>query len=117
MKFNINGKIILKKAGEEIMVPKGTKHSIANKGQEQVEMIVKYVPCADTHRLFQILTTLGETKPVTMKTMMQAFYITKQLKLKPFSTPQPAIVNSIIVSIITFIGKLSGWDKLVSKFK
>jgi len=116
MKFKVNGKTIIKKPGENIMVPKGIKHSIANAGKEQVEMIVKYMPCSDTHRFFEIVSTLDNIKPATMKTLMQALYIADKLKLKQFSHPQPMIANNIIMFILKVAGKLAGWDKLVNKF-
>lgn len=116
MKFNVNGKPIIKKAGEEIMVPKGIKHSISNAGKEQVEMNVKYMPCSDTHRFFEIISALDSIKPATMKTLMQSLYIADKLKLKQFSHPQPMVANNIIMFMLKVVGKLSGWDKLVNKF-
>jgi len=113
MKFAVNGKTIIKKAGEEIIVTKGIKHSISNAGREQVEMIVKYMPCSDTHRFFEIISTLDDTKPATVKTLMQALYIANQLKLEQFSHPQPMVANNIIIGILKVVGKLSNWDKLV----
>ena len=117
MNFKVNGETIVKKAGEQIMVPKGTTHAISNKGKEEVEMTVKYMPCADTHRLFEILAAFNAEKPATMMTMMKTFYVMHQLKLKPFSTPQPAFANSIMVNVVSLMGKLSGWDKLVKQFQ
>jgi quercetin dioxygenase-like cupin family protein len=113
MKFKVNGKTILKKAGEEIIIPKGIKHSIANAGKEKVEMTVKYMPCSDTHHFFEIISTLDNIKPATMKTLMQALFIADQLNLKQFSHPQPMIANKIIMFILKGVGKLSNWDKLV----
>jgi len=116
MKFNVNGKTILKRAGEEIMIPKGMKHSIANAGNEQVEMTVKYVPCSDTHLFFGIVSALDDDSPATMKTLMQALYIADRLKLEQFSHPQPMVANTIMF-ILRVVGKLSNWDRLVKRFQ
>jgi hypothetical protein len=67
--------------------------------------------------MFQIIATLDETKPGSTMNFVKCFYISPRIGLKEFSTPQPAIAMTIINSIVTIIGKLSGWDKLVSKFK
>jgi quercetin dioxygenase-like cupin family protein len=107
MKFKVNGKTLIKKAGEEITVPKGVKHSIANAGKEQVEMTVKYMSCTDTARFFEIIATLDETKAASTKTLMQALYIADRLKLKQFSHPQPMFANHIIMFILKLTGKLS----------
>jgi mannose-6-phosphate isomerase-like protein (cupin superfamily) len=115
MKFKVNGKTIIKKTGEEIMVPKGVKHSIANVGIEQVEMNVKYMPCSDTHRFFEIVASLDEIKPATPKTLMQSLYIADKMQLKQFSHPQPMLANNIIMSMLKIVGKVSGWDKLVQR--
>jgi len=117
MRFNVNGKTLIKKAGEEMMVPKGMKHSIANAGNEQVEVTVRYMPCSDTHRFFEIVSTLDDERPATMKTLMQALYIADRLKLQQFSHPQPMMVNNMITLILKAIGRLSNWDRLVRRFQ
>ena len=117
MKFKVNGKTIIKKAGEELMIPKGTGHSIANAGREEVEMTVKYMPCADTHRMFEILAILNESKPGSMINMMKYFYLVPRLGLKEFSAPRPAFVTGIMNGMVTVMGTLSGWDKLINQFR
>ena len=107
----------MRKAGQEIMVPKGITHSIANGGKTQVEMTVTYSPCADIHRMFEILSVLNESRPGSMLNMMQYIYMAPKLGLKEFSVPQPAFALHIINGIVTIWGKLAGWDKLVPKFK
>ena len=117
MKFKVDGKTIYKKAGEEIMVPKGIEHSISNAGTEEVEMTVKYLPCADVHRFFEIITTFDELNPGSMSSLFKAFYIGERIGLKDFSTPKSAVVTGIIKGIVTITGKVSGWDKLIPQFK
>lgn len=117
MRFVVNGKAITKKAGEEIVVPRGVKHSIKNAGSEQVEMNVKYVPCADTHRLFEVVAAFDEKDPGKVMNMFKAFYICHKLKVKEFSAPQPAFVGSILKSIVFVMGRLNGWDKHIEQFR
>jgi quercetin dioxygenase-like cupin family protein len=116
MKFTMNGKTIMKKAGEELYVPKLTPHTQANAGNETAELVISFHPCADTHRLFQILSIIEPNQSISMTTMMKAMYIMDKLKMKQFSHPHPAMANSIIYSIVNIMGKLSGWDKLITKY-
>ena len=115
--FRVNGKTILKKEGEELLVPKGTPHSIRNRTDKEIEIIVTYSPCADTHRMFEIMTILDESNSGSMKTLMKYFYLSPRLGLKPFSTPHPAIASKTINLIATVIGKCSGWDKHLRSFR
>lgn len=110
--FTVDGKEVTKKAGEELLVPKLVPHSISAKSQA-VKMKVTFTPCADTHRLFEILAAVEPTEVISIKTMSKAMYVMHQMKLRQFSNPHPAIANSIIYAIVIFIGKLAGWDKLV----
>ncbi len=116
MKFTVNGKVIMKKAGEELYVPKLTPHTQANAGNETAELQVSFLPCADTHHLFQMLAFAEPAKPVSTITMMKAMYVMDQLKLKQFSHPHPAFANSLILGIVNAMGKLSGWNKLVASY-
>ncbi len=115
--FQLNGEKILKKAGEEFFVPRGTVHSVNNTFPGQTAITVKYSPCEDTHRMFQILAALDESNPGSTINMMKYFYLVPRLGLKEFSAIHPAFVMSIMNGIVSIIGKLSGWDKLIDKFK
>ena len=115
--FKVNGKKIIKKKGEILMLPKGTVHSITNPVKGQIGLTVKYSPCADTHRMFEIIVSLDNDKPGTVMNMVKYFYLSPRLGLKEFSVPHPAFAMKLINGIVTVVGKLSGWDKLISKFK
>lgn len=115
--FLVNGEKITKKNGEELFVPKGTIHSVTNSYKEQSEVTVTYSPCADTHRMFQILSTLDKEKPDNMMNMMKYFYLVPRLGLREFSAVSPAFLMVIMNGLVTVVGKLSGWDKLIDRFK
>jgi quercetin dioxygenase-like cupin family protein len=115
--FQVNGEKITKKDGEEFFVPKGTVHSVTNAIKGQSGMTVKYSPCADTHRMFQILSTLDKENTGSIMNMMKYFYLVPRLELKEFSAVSPVFLMSIMNGIITIMGKLSGWDKLVDRFR
>ncbi|MCZ2278550.1 MAG: cupin domain-containing protein [Bacteroidia bacterium] len=115
--FQVNGEKITKKVGEEFFVPKGTVHSVTNAIKGQSGMTVKYSPCADTHRMFQILSTLDKENTGSIMNMIKYFYLVPRLELKEFSAVSPAFLMSIMNVIITIMGKLSGWDKLVDRFR
>lgn len=115
--FQVNGKRIIKKVGEEFFVPKGTVHSVTNIVKGQSAMRVKYTPCADTHRMFEIIIDLDQNKPGSMVNMIKYFYLVPRLGLKEFSAISPKFIMSTMNSFATIIGKLSGWDKMISKYK
>lgn len=115
--FTVNGEKILKKLGEELFVPKGATHSITNPIKGQIGLAVVYSPCADTHRMFEIIATLDEAKPGSVMNLLKYFYLVPKLGLKEFSSPTPAFVMSIMNFIVSIIGGLSGWSKLVKQFK
>ncbi len=115
--FLVQGEKITKKTGEQFFVPKGTVHSVTNPVNGKSEVTVQYSPCADTHRMFHILSTLDEERPGSMMNMMKYFYLVPRLGLKEFSTVSPAYLMRILNGLVTVTGKLSGWDKLIDKFK
>ena len=117
VEFKVNGETILKKAGEELLVKKGIPHSITNNTKEEIAVKVKYTPCADIHRMFLIMATLDKSNPGSSLNIAKYFYLVPRLGLKEFSTPQPEIIFKILTVVFTAVGKLSGWDKLVEKFK
>ena len=115
--FTVNGEKIIKKEGEVLLVPKGIRHSIKNPVKGQIGLTVKYSPCSDTHRMFEIVATLDQANPGSIMNMVKYFYLAPKLGLKEFSTPQPAFAMIVISAVVTVMGKLYGWDKLISKFK
>ncbi|MBK7762688.1 MAG: cupin domain-containing protein [Bacteroidetes bacterium] len=115
--FHVNGEKITKKSGEDFFVSKGTLHSVTNANKGQSAITVTYSPCADTHRMFHILAALDEENPGSVMNMMKYFYLVPRLGLKEFSSIHPAYLMNILNHTVTFIGKLSGWDKLIAKFK
>ncbi|MBP6730656.1 MAG: cupin domain-containing protein [Chitinophagales bacterium] len=117
VKFTVNGRAIIKKQGEELLVPKGTVHSITNTTGQTISMRVKYTPCSDAHRMFEILTLLNETSPGSGLNMAKYFYIFPRLGLKEFSAvPSPAAMK-VMNLLLTVMGKLAGWDKFVRQLK
>jgi len=117
VKFIVDGETIYKKAGEELLIKKNIPHAITNDSKDEIEVKVKYSPCADIHRMFTIMATLNKSNPGSSVNIMKYFYLVPRLGLKSFSTPQPKFVFSILTLIVTITGKLSGWDKLIDKFK
>ncbi len=115
--FKVGGKFIVKKSGDELFVPKGIPHSIVNTTGSQIALRVTYTPCADVHRMFEILTELNTKSPGSAVNMMRYFYIYPRLGLKPFSTIPSPFIMSLLHGFVTITGKLSGWDKLVNQFR
>ena len=115
--FIVNGKKITKKVGEELFIPKGIPHAINNIGNDTVQATVNFSPCADSHRLFEILVLIDEKNTGNPVNMIKYFYLAPRLGLKEFSTPSSAFVLSILNGLCTIMGKLMGWDKLLLKLK
>lgn len=115
--FEVNGEKIIKRPGEVFFVPRGTIHSVSNAIKGQSGITVTYSPCADTHRMFQILSTLDNEKTNSMMNMMKYFYLVPRLGLKEFSSIRPVFLMNIMTGVVNIMGKLSGWDKLINKFK
>ncbi len=115
--FQVNGEKVTKKVGEDFFVPKGTVHGVTNAIKGQSEMVVTYSPCADTHRMFEILASLDEKNPGNALNMMKYFYLVPRLGLKEFSALSPAPLMNAMNGIVTVVGKIAGWDKLIERFK
>jgi quercetin dioxygenase-like cupin family protein len=115
--FTINGQKITKKQGQELTIPKGTPHAITNTSNDKVQVTVSYSPCADTHRLFEILVQLDEKNEGNPVNMIKYFYLAPRLGLREFSTPSPAFILTILKTLSSLMGKLLGWHKLIDKFK
>src|ERR1043165_8409721 len=115
--FTINKQKIIKQPGEELLVPKGVEHSIKNHTCQQVGLQEKYTPCADVHRIFEIVATLSEINPGSAVTVIDLSYVYPRLGLKEFSTIAVPGVMPVLHFVITVTGKLAGWDKLVVQFK
>jgi quercetin dioxygenase-like cupin family protein len=115
--FSVNGEKITKRNGEEFFVPKGTVHSVVNTFKGQSAMTVKYSPCADAHKMFQILSALDKEKPGSVINMMKYFYLVPRLGLKEFSAISPAFLMTIMSGVVTVLGAIMGWKKLVERFK
>lgn len=115
--FMVSGKPVVKKAGEELMVPMHTVHGIKNKSGKRIGITVTYSPPSDTARMFEIMSALNEEKPGSMMSMVKYFYIAPRIGLKDFSNPQPAWVEGLLSGIVGIMGVLGGWNKYVKRFK
>lgn len=115
--FSVNGSLVIKRVGEELFVPKGVPHGISNATLQEIGLRVTYSPCADVHRMFEILSVLNTKSPGSAVNMVRYFYIYPRLGLKPFSSIPSAVIANLLQAFVTIIGKLAGWDKLVSQFR
>lgn len=117
IQFTVDGKTIIKKAGEELFVAKGIPHAISVIDKQAIEMKVEYSPCADTHRMFEILTILEKEKPGSAMNMAKYFYLFPRLGLKEFSSFPSPMAMKITNAIATIMGGLLGWKKYVAMCK
>lgn len=114
--FAVNGEKILKKAGESYFVPKGVVHAVINHNKGNSSAKVTYSPCADTHRMFEIIAALDNDRPGSMMNMMIYFYLVPKLGLKEFSTIHPKMVMAIMRGLVNTIGFFGRWKKYTVRF-
>lgn len=116
--FSVGGKTMIKKAGEELFVPKMTLHSVSNKSGNVGKCRVSYLPVADQGKFFQILFFLHELKPNDKYALFKAMYISERLNYKEFSTMQGGvkIVMKVMMGFFSFFAFLTGWEKLTKKY-
>lgn len=115
--FKVGSEKFVRGKGDSLTVPKGVTHSISNKSGAPIGITVTYSPCSDTHRMFAIIQSLNQEKPGSMMNMIKYFYLAPRLGLKPFSSPQPKAIGSIINGITSLAGALWGWKKYINRFK
>lgn len=114
--FMVSGKPVVKRAGEELLVPKNTVHGIQNRSGARIGIRVTYAPASDTERMFEILTELNAEKPGSVMNMVKYFYIAPRIGLKDFSNPQPAWVDSMLKGVAGIMGAMGGWKRYVQRF-
>ncbi len=116
--FSLDGKTMIKKAGEELFVPKMTLHSVSNKSGNVGKCRVSYLPVADQGKFFQILFFLHELNPNDKYALFKAMYISERLNYEEFSTMQGGvkIVMKVMMGFFSFFAFLTGWEKLTKKY-
>ncbi|NUO02264.1 MAG: cupin domain-containing protein [Saprospiraceae bacterium] len=116
--FSLDGKTMIKKAGEELFVPKMTLHSVSNKSGNVGKCRVSYLPVADQGKFFQILFFLHELNPNDKYALFKAMYISERLNYKEFSTMQGSvkIIMKVMMGFFSFFAFLTGWEKLVRMY-
>lgn len=116
--FSLDGKTMIKKAGEELFVSKMALHSISNRSGNVGKCRVSYLPAADQGKFFQILFFLHELNPTDKTALFKAMYISDRLNYKEFSTMQGGIkiVMKVMMGFFSFFAFLTGWEKLVRKY-
>ena len=116
LKFKMNGKMLIKKEGEELLIPINTVHSVKNNFNGQSVALVTYSPSTDTGKFFEIWSELDDLNPGRMSNMLKSLYIADKLELREFSTPQPELIAKFIMFVIKRTAGLLGWRKLIKQF-
>lgn len=114
--FIVESKKISKTPGESLTVKKMVPHGIKNLSNTTIKMEVVFTPSSDTVSMFNILFFLNDKYPGKASNMMKYFYMYPRLGLKPFSAVPSKLIMSAVHFIITVIGGMAGWQKLVKEY-
>lgn len=117
--IKINDKISVIKAGEELLVPKMTKHFCSNNSKEIVKCRVFFKPVADQGKFFEILLFLNRINPNDGNALFKALYISDQMKYKEFSTIQGGMkfMMNIMMGFFKLFAPIMGWKKLLNQYQ
>lgn len=121
--FKIQNEIKVVKTGESLKIPKGIGHEVNNKGTSEASASVSFFPASDQGKFFDVCLFLIKENPSIngqMGLVIKAFYINQRVGHKDFSTPSSfasKMMFNILIPPTNFIGWLSGWNKLVEKYK
>ncbi|RMH15646.1 MAG: cupin domain-containing protein [Gammaproteobacteria bacterium] len=116
--FRLNGKTIVKKAGEELFVPKMAVHGVANKSKGDCKCRVSYQPAADQGKFFMVMMYLADNGHTGEMAMLKAMHICDRLKYREFSSLQGGVKLMMdgTLGLFRLIAPLTGWDKLTRQY-
>lgn len=117
VEFTVNGKKLIKKPGDTLFIAKNVAHSIKNIGTTNIKMEVYYTPVADTVEMFKILFFLNQSNPGSASHFVKYFYMFPRLGLKPFSLIPSPFVMRTMNGILSVVGWLAGWNKVIKAYK
>lgn len=117
IKMIMNGKVHIGRAGDTIVVPKGTRHIACNNKPEILCCVVGYQPGLDNYTFFQCfagLTIDQDTDKTGQINIPKMLYFTKKMKAQCITRPTsiPAPVFNFALNFFFIVGRLLGWHKL-----
>jgi hypothetical protein len=121
--FKIAGKKVVKKAGDQLDIPRGTPHEITNESGSESGCRVRYSPIADQDKFMRVCLFLLHNYPEIngkMPLMLKAFYLNRKLGYRDFSIPATAsgkLMVSILMMPTNLMAFFGGWGKLANVYR
>lgn len=121
--FKLNGRKIVAKAGETVIVPKGAPHEVKNATKEKATCRVSYTPARDQGNFFDIGLFLLNENPKSNGSMGMVFkmmYVAKQMQYEDFSSPASTagkIFFAAFLAPVKLYGSIAGWGKITQRYK
>lgn len=117
----IDGKEHIGKAGDAIVVPKGSRHIAYNDKSETLTCIVEYRPGLDNYTFFQCFAGLTIDRDYNEKgeiNIPKMLYFTRKMNAQCITRPSsiPAPVFYLAIQLCFGIGTLLGWGKLFDRY-
>lgn len=117
----INGKEQLGKAGQTLIIPRGSKHIAYNDSTETLVCIIEYKPGLDVFKSFQCFGGLTHDKDLGLVYgihVPKMMYFMKKLNItalvRPAFIPEPLFRLGLVGFLI--LGDLLGWEKQCRKY-
>jgi quercetin dioxygenase-like cupin family protein len=109
------------RAGETVIVPRGTRHIAYNHRPETLVCVVEYKPGLDISRSFQCfsgLTCDGDVYGRYGINIPKMMYFMKRMNLKALARPSnvSAPIFSVLMNMFYAYGSFMGWEKLYKKY-
>lgn len=121
IRAKMNGMESLGKAGDTVVVPRGTRHIAFNNKKEPLVCIVKYKPGLDhytTMQCFAGLTLDGDFDKRGLVNIPKIMYMLKKANAQ--SLPRPAFAPDFLfrmgMNVFYALGSVLGWESLYKKY-
>jgi quercetin dioxygenase-like cupin family protein len=117
----INRQEQIGRAGETVIVPRGTRHIAYNHVSETLVCVVEYKPGLDISRSFQCfggLTCDGDVYGRYGINIPKMMYFMKRMNMQAVARPAslPAPIFNVLMNVFYGYGSLAGWEKLYRKY-
>jgi quercetin dioxygenase-like cupin family protein len=121
MRIRINGIDNLISEGQDITVPKGSRHIAFNNKSSELQCEVEFRPGLDTYTFFQCfagLTLNRDTSKHGTVNIPKMLYFARKMKAKSIARPAniPAPIFYLALHFYYLVGTVAGWRKEFERY-
>jgi quercetin dioxygenase-like cupin family protein len=121
MRAKVNGRVLIGKSGDMVVVPRGTRHIAFNDGPEALVCIVDYKPGLDhylTMQCFAGLTCDCDFDKQGLVNVPKILYMLKKANAQSLTRPAfiPEMLFQLGMIACLGIGSVAGWNALYKKY-